>query len=217
MAQLAGADASAGRDPQIGHIFRNMRAAMRLSREALARRLVTTTVTIDDFESGSLTALPHWKETVRIVRAYCEPLRLDPEPILWRLQTQLSTATAPPAASTRPPAPPHASGADPARRTQFPPPPLSVPHADAPKAASPPQQRRSRARTLFALSAPFALLAALVLLAHLAPAPDLSRSSALLPAPMDGALRSGHGYPPAAVGAAARGAEVDRHRQSALA
>lgn len=76
----------AGGDPQIGHIFRNMRAAMRMSREAIARRLATTPVIIHDLENGAVTALPHWPETVRVVRAYCELLRLDPEPLLWRLQ-----------------------------------------------------------------------------------------------------------------------------------
>ena len=40
-----------GRDPQIAHIFRNMRAATRLSREAVARRLATTPATIEDLES----------------------------------------------------------------------------------------------------------------------------------------------------------------------
>ena len=58
----------AGRDVQIGHIFRNMRAAMRLPREAIARRLATTPGTIEDFENGAIASLPHWRETVRIVR-----------------------------------------------------------------------------------------------------------------------------------------------------
>jgi hypothetical protein len=75
-----------GRDPQLAHIFRNMRAAMRLPREALARRLATTPGVIEDLENGAIAALPHWPETVRIVRSYCELLRLDPQPLLWRIQ-----------------------------------------------------------------------------------------------------------------------------------
>jgi hypothetical protein len=81
---------SPGGDPQIGHIFKNMRAAVRATREALARRLATSVATIEDLENGAVSALPHWPETVRIVRAYCELLRLDPEPLLWRLQQLLN-------------------------------------------------------------------------------------------------------------------------------
>src|SRR5215471_10356130 len=73
-------------DPQIGNIFRNMRAAVRASREAIARRLATSVAVIEDLENGAVSTLPQWNETVRIVRAYCELLRLDPEPLLWRLQ-----------------------------------------------------------------------------------------------------------------------------------
>ena len=67
-----------GRDEQLGQIFINMRRAMNVSRETIARRLATRAQTIDDFEAGAVTALPHWKETERIVRGYCELLRLDP-------------------------------------------------------------------------------------------------------------------------------------------
>src|SRR5262245_6401614 len=84
-----GAPLGPGGDPQIGHIFRNMRAAMRLSRENIAQRLATTVTVIEDLENGAVGALPHWPEAVRIVRAYCELLRLDPEPLLWRIQQLL--------------------------------------------------------------------------------------------------------------------------------
>src|SRR5262245_51681462 len=82
-----------GRDPQIGHIFRNMRAAMRLPREAIARRLATTPAVIEDLEGGAVTLLPPWPETVRIVRSYCELLGLDPKPLLWRIEQILRGAT----------------------------------------------------------------------------------------------------------------------------
>ena len=81
---------------------------MRLSREALARRLATTPGTIDDFETGTISNLPHWRETTRIVRGYCETLRLDPDPILWRIQNHLRAPEPPTrsAADGRPPGPP---------------------------------------------------------------------------------------------------------------
>src|SRR5215467_9956485 len=87
---LLGADASeaAGwQDAQLGQIFRNMRLAMKVSRETIARRLATNTVCVDNFEARAVAALPHAKETVRIVRGYCELLRLNPEPILWRIRS----------------------------------------------------------------------------------------------------------------------------------
>lgn len=93
LATRAPAGGLPGSDPQIGHIFRNMRAAVRASREAIARRLGTSLATIEALENGAVAALPHWSETVRIVRAYCELLRLDPEPLLWRLQQLLNHAS----------------------------------------------------------------------------------------------------------------------------
>ena len=85
-----------GRDEQLGQIFINMRRAMNVSRETIARRLATRAQTIDDFEAGAVTALPHWKETERIVRGYCELLRLDPQPILWRIRSHLDSLSRPP-------------------------------------------------------------------------------------------------------------------------
>jgi hypothetical protein len=173
--------ASAGRDPQLGHIFRNMRAAMRLSREALARRLATTPGTIDDFETGTIANLPHWRETTRIVRTYCETLRLDPQPILWRIQNHLRTAggepQAPPVRDPRPPAPPPAL--------------LRKDQARSDPDASPSWRRRGRrARRLFAVGTPLALLAAGVYLVQAAPVP-VYRAIAQLPAPLDGVARAG--------------------------
>src|SRR5262245_13925540 len=97
-------------DAQLAHLFRNMRAAPRLTRAAIAQRLATTPATIEDLEMGAVTALPHWRETVRIVRSYCELLRLDPEPLLWRIQQLLRPGDTPPTRPTRrpghpPPAP----------------------------------------------------------------------------------------------------------------
>ena len=84
-----GANGEAWRDEQLGQIFRDMRLRMKVSRETIARRLATSPSTIDNFEAGAVTALPHGKETERIVRGYCELLRADPEPILWRIRAHM--------------------------------------------------------------------------------------------------------------------------------
>lgn len=173
---LAG-PAGLGRDAQIGHIFCNMRSAMRLPREAIARRLATTPATIEDLESGAVSSLPHWRETSRIVRSYCELLRLDPQPILWRMQSQMRAAGAydddPPTQSsaTRPPGPPALLRKDAAR-------------------SSPAPRKRRRARRMFALSAPLVLAAVAFYLGQAAPAP-LYRAIGLLPASIAGMARAG--------------------------
>ena len=97
---------SQGQDPQVAHIFRNMRAATRLTREAIARRLATTPGVIEDLENGAVGSLPHWRETVRIVRSYCELLRLDPEPLLWRIDQLLRGGLTQEDTPTRSPGPP---------------------------------------------------------------------------------------------------------------
>jgi hypothetical protein len=171
---------AAGRDPQLGDIFRNMRVAMKVTREALARRLATTPVTIDNFEAGAVTTLPHWKETVRIVRGYCELLRLDPEPILWRIQSHLKVV-----ASHRPRAAPHPPAG--ARSPQHTSPTVRTVSAEG----RPP--RRGRVRRLFALTAPVAGLAALVYLTQAAPQP-VYRAIALLPPSLAKPVRAGLDY-----------------------
>ncbi|MBO0742011.1 MAG: helix-turn-helix domain-containing protein, partial [Hyphomicrobiaceae bacterium] len=176
---LFGADTGEGsgwQDAQLGQIFRNMRRAMKVSRETIARRLATSTVCVDNFEAGAVAALPHAKETDRIVRGYCELLRLDPEPILWRIRSRMQAlaeqagAAAPtplPAAIVPTTASRSRSRSDSrsgsrsdsrsGRRSQ------SVPSrrpASTERSAAQSAQRR-RTRALFALSAPVALLAAL--------------------------------------------------------
>jgi DNA-binding XRE family transcriptional regulator len=165
--------AGAGRDAQIGHIFRNMRSATRLPRETLARRLATTSGTIEDLENGALSSLPHWRETVRIVRGYCEILRLDPQPILWRMQSQWETTHADP----------------PTRSNDTSQPPPAALRKEAGK-SRPPARGRRRARTMFALSAPLVLAAGAFYVAQAAPAP-IYRAIALLPEAVSGAARAG--------------------------
>jgi Helix-turn-helix domain len=96
------ASALAGGDAQLGRIFHSMRVSMKASRETIARRLAIAVATIDTLEAGAVAAFPHWRETERIVRTYCELLRLDPEPILWRIRSQLRALAAPASAPPRP-------------------------------------------------------------------------------------------------------------------
>ncbi len=124
-----------------------MRAAMRLPREAIARRLATTPGVIEDLENGAVSALPHWRETVRIVRSYCEILRLDPEPVLWRIHRQLQATGAFEESPTRSSGPPG-------------PPPVLVRKGEPRSRPSAGGRRRRRALRLFAFSAPVAIAAA---------------------------------------------------------
>ena len=174
-ATAAGAFDVAGRDAYIGHIFRNMRAAMRLPREAVARRLATTSATIEDFENGAVSSLPRWPETVRIVRSYCEILRLDPEPVLWRIHRQLQSTS--PFADSHP-------------RSGSPGPPPALLRKDQPRSRSASGgRRRRRARRMFAFSAPIVIAAAALYFAQAAPAP-IYRAIAMLPYPVEGGVRA---------------------------
>ena len=141
----AATGAPAGGDVQLGRIFHSMRVSMKASRETIARRLAIAVATIDTFETGAVAAFPHWRETERIVRTYCELLRLDPEPILWRIRSQLRAL----AARTRPPAPapsPHRL-------------PLVVRASGPGRSADRPAPERRPNRLLLALSASVALAA----------------------------------------------------------
>jgi hypothetical protein len=153
-----------------------MRAATRLSREVLARHLATTPSTIDDLESGALASLPHWRETGRIVRSYCEILRLDPQPILWHMQMRMEAA---------------GTHVDPPLRTGHAPPspPPPILRRERTEGRQPGRTRR-RARAMFAVSAPLVAAAAALYIAQAMPAP-VYRLIGLLPAPVAGLARSG--------------------------
>lgn len=175
-----------GRDEQIAQMFRNMRQALKVPRETIARRLATSPSTIDNFEAGAIAALPHWKETARIVRGYCELVRMDPEPILWRIRDQLRAlatqaipAGPPPRVLLRPTAAPGgpAGPAAPAGETR----------------AARPSRRRHRARALFALSAPLAILAGVAILAQVMPGP-VYRMVGLLPGGIETPARASLDY-----------------------
>jgi Helix-turn-helix domain len=184
----ANSDASAGRDEQLGRIFRNMRLTMKVSRETIARRLATTTSSVDNFEAGAVSALPHGKETERIVRGYCELLRMDPEPILWRIRGHMQALASQAGAAV-----PTQPSAVPAPTTVGRAAPRSQPVAKSERTQARSPHRRRRARALFALSAPVALAAAVVYVAHAAPQP-VYRAIVLLPDPVEHAVRAGLDY-----------------------
>ena len=170
---------AAGRDEQLGNIFRNMRLSLRLSRDAMARRLGIQASIVNSFEAGAVTALPHWKETARIIGGYCELVRIDPEPILWRISSQLQAAAGQTrAASVRPHSPPSASSL-PARRAE-----RTMPRSG---------RGRRRARTLFVLTAPIALLAGAIYVAQTAPG-EVYGAIRLLPDPIARPVRAGFDY-----------------------
>jgi hypothetical protein len=179
----AGGELAAGRDEQIGKIFRNMRAALKVPRDALARRLATSTAVIDSFEAGAITALPHWKETERIVRSYCDLLRFDPEPVLWRLRSQLQVATNYARSAPQPAVQPRSAVQPAAARGEG-------MLADEGARSG---RRRRRARAFFVLSAPIVFAAGLVYLGQSASRP-VYQAIALLPMPIAGPVRAGFDY-----------------------
>ena len=156
-----------GPDPQIGQVFRSMRATLQAPREAIARRLATTPGVIEDLENGSVASLPHWRETVRIVRTYCELLRLNPDPLLWHIDQLLRSGAGAP-------------GADEATaRPAAPPPPLAL---RKPQSREPfPRERRTGVGRLLLLATPPVVVAAAASLAILVPGP-IYKTITLLPA-----------------------------------
>jgi hypothetical protein len=81
-------------DAQLAAIFRQMRAVMGLTVPAVARRVGTDIAVVMDLEAGLIDTLPPWGQTVRIVEAYGHQTGVDPSPILTRLLTLQSPATA---------------------------------------------------------------------------------------------------------------------------
>jgi hypothetical protein len=182
-------DAPARRDEQIGQVFRDMRLTMKVSRETVARRLATSTAVVDSFEAGAIAALPHWRETARIINSYCELLRLDPEPILWRVRSRMQALAGPvngpiPTHKPRPHGPAPAALVDAAAR----PPPGT--RTDTPRKR---RRRRLGPHALIAFAVPVVLLAILVGFAHVAPRPAY-RAIMLLPDPVEALLRAGLDY-----------------------
>ena len=158
-----------------------MRSALRLPRDAIARRLATNTSVIEELETGAVSSLPHWPETVRVVRGYCELLRLDPDPLLWRINRELQAVgggAEPPTRGTQPPGPP----------------PLLLRNSKSKsrqaKSEARRPHRRRRARRLLAISAPVGVIAGLMYVAMSAPEP-VYRVISALPNPISGPARAG--------------------------
>jgi hypothetical protein len=172
---------AAGRDEQLGSIFHNLRVSLSLSREGMAGHLGVTTSIVDTFEAGVVTALPPWQETRRIVCGYCALVRIDPEPILWRISSQLQAAASHiRAATARPPVPAKPAALRHARRPE---------REDAPRAG----RRGRRARNLFVLTAPIAFLAGAIYVVQAVPG-EVYRAIRLLPAQIAAPVRTGFDY-----------------------
>jgi hypothetical protein len=178
---MGAAPRAPGHDPQIGQIFRNMRATLRAPREAIARRLATTPGVVEDLENGSVASLPHWRETVRIVRTYCELLRLNPDPLLWRID-QLIRGGAGASRADQAPAPPVPAAPPPT------PPPLAL---RKPQSREPlPRERSTGVGRLLLLATPPIVVAAGVSLAILVPGP-IYKTVSLLPPSVAEPARAG--------------------------
>jgi Helix-turn-helix domain len=136
----------AGHDAELATIFREMRRAVDIPREKMARRLTTSVEILDALESGAIFALPPWPELSRIVTAYADLLGLDARPLLRRLEGQLSpdagmVAASPPNNATPAPvapAPKLVPAASPTAQAGGPPmPPSAAPSSFIPPAPEP--------------------------------------------------------------------------------
>jgi hypothetical protein len=190
--QVSGATVarSASPDERLGAIFRNMRRILNVPAPVLARHLSTSPSTIGLLEAGSLAALPPWPETTRIIHAYCALLRADPQPILRHIAGRLTTSAAPRASATA--STTISSGIS--RHNALPPrtaPSSAMPAQRAPAEAttSSPGRRRT-ARRLFALSAPAALVAAVVAMVQMMPKP-VRAVIEMLPHPIKSSVDAG--------------------------
>jgi hypothetical protein len=176
----AAGELAPGGDPEIGQIFRSMRSVMKVSRETIARRLATTPSIIDSFEAGVIAALPRWQETARITRGYCELLRMDPGPILFRIHDRLSAAANPASANAdfaRPPT--GKAGGWPRRGAR----PAAEDGLTESHSKSRRPTRRRLAYLLLAVGAPVAAVAGAAILIFVAPGPIYAAVS-LLPGPI---------------------------------
>jgi hypothetical protein len=80
---------AAGYDAEVAELFRDLRAASKLSETDLAARIATPIEVVQALEHGAIYALPPWPETARVVNAYGTLLNLDTRPLLRRIYAQL--------------------------------------------------------------------------------------------------------------------------------
>lgn len=172
-------DPNATHDIQLGKIFANMRAAMKVSRETIARRLATNAGVIEALETGTIANFPHHRETARIVRGYCDLLKLDAEPILWRIRSHYHASGLPMGLlqpETRSPADPQTQPAVTTQRTV--------------RTRVEGRRRRRRSSRMLALALPAVLVGGLMVLAQAAPA-TVYKALARLPSKVQTPAREG--------------------------
>lgn len=84
-----------GPDNEVGVLFTELRSALGLPADKLARLLATSPATIAALECGEITRLPAWPETERVVRAYTGLAGIDPGAMLQRIRARLDGVPAP--------------------------------------------------------------------------------------------------------------------------
>jgi hypothetical protein len=179
------AERSTGVDERLATIFQDMRRGLNLPVEKLALALKTTPHVIQLLEAGQVRAFPAWPETVRIVTELGRLYRVDTRPILNRIRGQAG-----PAGLEQVPAPQETTiSAKAVAATLDSRHPLvramSRRRRGKQDSSDPETRRRVKrrttraARTLFALSAPVALVGGLVWLAQAQPWLILQTVSAL--------------------------------------
>jgi hypothetical protein len=181
-------DPNVAHDVQLGQIFSNMRLAMKVSRETIARRLATSTFIIEAFETGTVPNLPHWRETARIVRGYCDLLRLDPEPILWRIKSHYHASGLPMGLLAHDGSRP--AGSQPASETTRTQARTQQGQAGRPSDGRAERRRRKRRSRLLVLSTPLLVAGVVALSAQRAPDPVYTLVG-LMPASVKAPLRAG--------------------------
>jgi hypothetical protein len=166
---------SAGVDERLASIFQNMRRGLNIPVDKLALALKTTPHVIQLLEAGQVRAFPPWPETVRLVTELGRLYRVDTRPILNRIRDQVG-----PVGLEQVPEPRDTTisatavaakldGRHPLVRA------MSRGRRQKGASLDPEVQRRAKrrkrrtAKTLFTLSAPIALLGALVWLAQAQP------------------------------------------------
>ena len=186
---------STGLDERLATIFQDMRRGLNLPIDKLALALKTTPHVIQLLEAGQVRAFPAWPETVRIVTELGKLYRVDTRPILNRIRDQVGPAgleqvpvapqepaiSAKEVAATLDSRHPLVRAMSRRRRKKETP-------ADPALRLRVKRRTRRAARTLFALSAPVALLGALVWLAQAQPS-LIMRAVSALPGPVEQAVR----------------------------
>ncbi len=85
---LAIDDRSSGIDLVLAQIFVSMRESIGWRPEEVAQSIGTSPDVIGHLEAGRIRSLPAWEETVRLIGAYGQLVRIDVRPILDRLYQQ---------------------------------------------------------------------------------------------------------------------------------